>query len=167
MKYSLSLCLVVAVAASLLLAGCGSGDKTPAAQPLAPGVLQTILVSRMETPQLGLAPAGSTMQTIKTQFYASGLYTNLTSPDITASCTWASSDPSVGTIDNTGKFTLLKAGTTTISASMDGHTGTQTIYTHVIDYTPGGVPSSCCWYGTSPITRFGISTDGNSTWAAY
>jgi PGF-pre-PGF domain-containing protein len=44
-----------------------------------------------------------------------------------AAITWTSSDPAVGTIDETGLFVALCAGTTTLTISGDGATGTTTV----------------------------------------
>ena len=60
------------------------------------------------------------------QFEAVGLncYGN-TVPE--AAITWTSSDPCVGTVDECGLFVALDAGTTTLTASGDGATGTTTV----------------------------------------
>lgn len=52
-----------------------------------------------------------------TQFSASGVYSDGTTPDITSMVTWSSSAPSIATINATGIATGLNAGTAMIQAS--------------------------------------------------
>ncbi len=57
------------------------------------------------------------------QFTATGSYDNGSSADITALVTWNSSLPTSATISPTGSATAVAAGTTTISATLSGITG--------------------------------------------
>ncbi len=91
-----------------------------------PKALQTITVS----------PAGATIaglaQTLN--FKANGLYSDGTSADITSLVAWASSNTAVATIvATTGVATSVEAGTSTISAALDGVTGTQELTVKVLD----------------------------------
>jgi trimeric autotransporter adhesin len=66
------------------------------------------------------------------QFTATGIYSDTTTQNLTASATWNSSDPAVATISNSvastagpkGMATSVATGATTITASLDGFTGT-------------------------------------------
>lgn len=58
------------------------------------------------------------------QFVATGLYTDGSSQDLTASVTWSSSSGTVSTISATGLATSLANGNTTIAASSGSVTGT-------------------------------------------
>ena len=62
------------------------------------------------------------------QFTATGSYDNGSSADISALVTWNSSLPATAAISATGSATALAAGTTTISATLNGITGS-TIFT--------------------------------------
>jgi len=57
------------------------------------------------------------------QFTATGTYDNGSSADITALVTWNSSLPAAAAISATGSATAVAAGTTTISATLSGITG--------------------------------------------
>ncbi len=65
------------------------------------------------------------------QFNATGIYNNVTAGPITSSATWSSSNPSVAIFSNTsgshGVVTPISAGSTTITASLDGITGTSVV----------------------------------------
>ncbi len=77
------------------------------------------LVSIEVTPINPSVPRGLTQQ-----FTAMGMYTDSSTHDITDQVTWDSSDPSKATIDsNTGLASTVAVGTTTISATLDGITG--------------------------------------------
>ena len=57
------------------------------------------------------------------QFSATGQYSNGTTQNLTTQVTWTSSNTAVATIDSAGLATAVAAGTTTISASLNGATG--------------------------------------------
>lgn len=81
-------------------------------------VLQTITVT----------PAGQQLAISTTrQYTATGSYSNGTTPNITATVTWASSDTAVATISAQGIVTTIAAGTTTISATLGVVTGDTTL----------------------------------------
>jgi Bacterial Ig-like domain (group 2) len=65
------------------------------------------------------------------QFTATGLYTDGSTPDITAEVTWGSSDDAVATVSNAtdseGLATAVGAGSTTVSATSGGVTGDTTL----------------------------------------
>jgi uncharacterized protein YjdB len=78
---------------------------------------------------IAVAPTSQSIATGQTaQFTATGTYGHgashpSTSQDITNSVTWTSSSTSVATISSSGVATGISAGTTTITASINGFTG--------------------------------------------
>jgi hypothetical protein len=61
------------------------------------------------------------------QFTATGKYSNDATSDISSAVTWKSSDTGVATIDSSGVAIAMSAGTTTITASSGGISGTTTL----------------------------------------
>jgi hypothetical protein len=61
------------------------------------------------------------------QFSATGHYSDGSTPNITTMVTWASSNPSVVTIDPTGLAYGASLGTSTISATLGTIVGTQSV----------------------------------------
>lgn len=57
------------------------------------------------------------------RFTATGTYTDGSTQDVTAMVAWASTIPLVATVDVTGRASGVNAGTTTISATLDGASG--------------------------------------------
>lgn len=88
-------------------------------EPTSPPVLQSIAV----TPAAASIIVGGTQQ-----FTATGNYSDGSTADLTSTVTWTSSDQAIATVvENTGLATGLTAGTTEISASLNGVTGTSTL----------------------------------------
>jgi uncharacterized protein YjdB len=77
----------------------------------APVTLESILVEP-ETAEITVGGSQS--------YTATGTYSDDTTADITDTVNWASSEPDVATIDTSGLATGVAAGSTTISASLDG-----------------------------------------------
>jgi uncharacterized protein YjdB len=78
------------------------------------GTLQSIAV----TPADPTVAAGGTRQ-----FTATGTFSDSTTQNLTASVTWTSSSPSVASIGSDGKAAALAAGSSTITASLGGKSG--------------------------------------------
>lgn len=75
-----------------------------------------------------VTPANSSISPGKTeQFTAIGRYSDGTYQDLTSSATWASSTTSVATIAATGLATSVAFGTTTITATSGGISGSVTL----------------------------------------
>jgi uncharacterized protein YjdB len=92
-----------------------SGGKTSNAATMR--VTSATLSSITVTPATQSIPAGFTQQ-----YTATGTYSDGTSVDITKRVTWASSNEAVATIDDLGLATGVVAGSTSITASLDGIT---------------------------------------------
>ena len=86
-------------------------------------VTQATLASIQVTPFNQTLPTGSTVN-----FIATGLLTDGTSINLTATASWTSSDPTVAAVSNAaatrGLTTTLAAGTVTITATSGGVSGT-------------------------------------------
>jgi len=105
----------------LILAGCGggTGSTTPSSVTVPPGVS---LVFVSVTPSNPSIADGATQQ-----FAALGVLSDGTSQDITAAATWTSSSTTVATINASGLATGQNPGTTTITATLSGKSGTATL----------------------------------------
>ncbi|MGO9464539.1 MAG: Ig-like domain-containing protein [Isosphaeraceae bacterium] len=79
-----------------------------------PVTLQSITV----TPANPSIPIGGAQQ-----FTATGLFSDDSTENLTSQVTWASATPSVATISATGLASALATGTSSITASLDGITG--------------------------------------------
>jgi uncharacterized protein YjdB len=92
---------------------------------------KTVEVSAAQLVSIEVTPADVTVPLGLGPFYvANGLYTDNNTVDITEQVTWSSSDQTVMTIANApphGKSTTVAAGSATISAELDGVTGTTTV----------------------------------------
>lgn len=110
---------VIGLSSILLLAvfaaSCGGGSSP-----------SLVLVSIKVSPAQPSVIAGETRQ-----FTATGTYSNNVSQDITASAVWTSSNAPIASISNmagsAGLATTLAPGSTTISASFDGQSGTTSL----------------------------------------
>jgi uncharacterized protein YjdB len=92
----------------------------------------TVTVRALELAAITVIPAIPTIAIgTRLQFVATGLFTDGTSQDLTSSATWLSSNPAIATVSNVeairGLAIALAAGSTTISASFQGVTGSATL----------------------------------------
>ena len=94
---------------------------------------------------ISVAPTSQTVAVSQTaQFTALGVFGHgsnhpSTTQDVTTSATWTSSVPGVATISSSGVATGVAAGTTTITATMNGFTGvTSATATLTVTGAPGG-----------------------------
>ena len=95
------------------------------------------------TPATQSLGVGQTVQFTATGTVGHGSGHPSTTQDDTDSATWTSSTPAVASVNSTGMATALTAGTTTITATMNGFTGTLTASaTLTVTATSGGGGSS-------------------------
>ena len=80
------------------------------------------LISIAVTPVNPSVMTGSTQQ-----FSANGTYSDGSVQDLTSQATWTSSNPAVATVNASGLASAALAGNTTISAGMDGVSGSSTL----------------------------------------
>ena len=83
-----------------------------------PALLQSVTVS----PQNVLMTNGTTYQ-----LTATGHYSDSSSPNISSAATWSSTDSTIASVDNTGVVTGRKAGTVSITASLNGVSDSTTL----------------------------------------
>jgi len=77
---------------------------------------------------IAVSPAASSLPVnTSQQFTATGTYKDGSSRDLTALVSWASTFSSIATVDVTGVATGMSAGSTTISASLGGVTGSTSL----------------------------------------
>lgn len=99
--------LLLAAGFALSLAGCGGGGPAP------------VTLSRVDvTPLNPSIPAGTSQQ-----FAARAVYSDGSSAIVTSASNWASSDTAVAVHNTAGLVQSLSKGTTTISATYSGVTG--------------------------------------------
>ncbi|MEI9936556.1 MAG: Ig-like domain-containing protein [Pseudomonadota bacterium] len=92
----------------------------------------TLTVTAATLVSIGVTPATpSIAKGLTQQFTAVGVYTDATTQDLTATATWASSDTGKATISNAvgsqGLASTPGVGSTSISATLDGVTGSTTL----------------------------------------
>ena len=77
---------------------------------------------------IAVTPANPSIEVGGTQqFTATGTYSDGSTQNLTGSVTWASSNTGVATINSAGLATAVSAGSTTISATLSGVTGSTTL----------------------------------------
>jgi hypothetical protein len=88
----------------------------------------TVQASPATLSSIAVTPVGPSILTGATQqFTATGTYSNGSTQNITSQVTWASSSTTVATINANGLATGVFAGSTSISATLAGVTGSTTL----------------------------------------
>ncbi|KAA6457835.1 hypothetical protein DYQ86_20910 [Acidobacteria bacterium AB60] len=137
-----------------ILAGCGSSSAPP------PLTISLIAV----TPANPSLAAGATQQ-----LKATGTYNNGTTADISSQVSWSSSNTGVATVSASGMLSAVAAGSSTITASMNGVNGT----TSLTVTAPGSgktlssiaiTPANATFVvgGTQQFTATGSYSDGST-----
>lgn len=90
----------------------------------------TVTAARLAS--LGLTPATASLaRGLTRQFFATGVFTDATTQDLTEAATWSSADRTVASIATTpgqqGLVTAVGIGTTSVSATVEGVTGMATV----------------------------------------
>ena len=143
---------------ALALAGCASQKADPSSPP-SPAVLQSIAV----TPN----PAPSIAAGLPEQFTATGHYSDGSTPNITGTVTWNSSNPAFATISSAGLANGVAAGTTSITAALSGVTSpgiSLTVTSAVLQsiaVTPNPAPSIAAGL-SEQFTATGHYSDGST-----
>ena len=107
---------------------------------------------------ISISPINKSIAAGNLQSYtASGLYAGNSTLNITAQARWASSNPSVATVNPRGLVTAVGLGTTTISASLNGLSAstTLTVLTNPLTITTASLPGGTV--GTSYSATVGAS----------
>jgi uncharacterized protein YjdB len=113
-----------------------------------------------------VAPSTPSVAIGKTQqMTATGTYDNSSTETITDSASWASSDVTIATVSSTGLVTGVTSGSATISATLDGISGSTTVNVTVanlasISITPAS--QSISSGATQQYTAIGVLQNGNT-----
>jgi uncharacterized protein YjdB len=106
----------------------------------------TVTAATLTVTSISVSPTTPSIANGSTQqFTATATYSNNTTANVTSSVTWSSSNTSVATISSGGLATGQGGGTTTISATLSGVTGSTTATVKVS--------------GTANITTFHVDTN--------
>jgi uncharacterized protein YjdB len=123
-----------AIVAGGLVTGVAEGNATVTAAVGELAVSTAITVTPAVLQSISVAPSNSpVLATTRVEaFSAFGLFDDGSMYDLTEMVAWDSSDPDIATISNTsgtrGQATALLAGSADVTASLDGVTGTQTLF---------------------------------------
>ncbi len=116
----------VAAGSTTIIACAGSICGTTALTVSSPA-----LVSIAVTPTNGVVPVG-----LSIQFHAAGTYADSSTQDLTSSVAWSSDAPLVATINLAGLANGVAAGSSNISASLNGVTGSTTLTVNAAPMPP-------------------------------
>lgn len=125
----------------------------------------TIQISQAALNAISVTGGASLVAGTSEQLSAKGTYTDTSIQDITSQVTWQSSDPTIATVGASGLLNSLKAGTVTITASLNGVSGTAsvTVTSPTLTTITVGVPSPSLASGaTEQLSATGVFSD-NST----
>ncbi len=96
-----------------------------------PAILQTITVTPANSSITGFSKTAN--------FIATGTYSDGTTADITSTVTWASSQTGIATITTAGVATTVAVGTTSISATLGGISGSTNLTVTALALNPNGL----------------------------
>jgi uncharacterized protein YjdB len=96
----------------------------------------TLTVEPSALVSIEITPGADLALTADQPFTATGTFSDHSTQDLTASVTWASSDPAIATIGADGVATALAVGTTTITAQRDTISGAAVVNVVVPDVGP-------------------------------
>lgn len=134
---------VATVTPTGLVTTVGAGTTTVIATMAGVSGTASLTVNAITLVSIAIVPASATTNASQTvQYTATGTFTDGSSVDLTTTATWVSSNVAVATIDANGLATGVDAGTTTITASLNGvisNPGSLTVNNPLvsIDVTPG------------------------------
>jgi trimeric autotransporter adhesin len=117
---------------------------------------------------IAITPAESTVAPDESrQLAVDGTYSDGSTQDVTALVDWASGDPEIATVDDTGLVTATGQGTTTVTATLNDQTDTATVTVTTaaptltaIAITPA--ESMVCLGGTQRLKAEGTYSDGST-----
>jgi len=110
-KLSQSLCFTFSLVLVLVVTGCASSRSG-----LSP--VKTLM-------SIGVTPATASIAIGATeQFAATATYSDGSTADISSTATWAAASSGIATVNSSGLATGVAAGSTAVSASMNGMSGT-------------------------------------------
>jgi hypothetical protein len=119
---------VATITSAGLATGIAVGNSTITASYGGLSDTSVLTVSAAKLSSIALTPLTPTIAKSTTkQFTATGTFTDGTTQDLTSQVTWASATTTVATITTAGLATGVGAGTSTISATFSGKTGSTTL----------------------------------------
>ena len=110
LRHAAMLGVSLAMSAGLVACGGGSGSSAP-----------TLTALSVSPATQTIAPAGTVNLTV------TGTYSNGSSQNVTSTATYASSSTAVATVSAAGVVTGVASGTSTITATLSGKSGTMTV----------------------------------------
>ena len=144
--------------ATSILVGCGGGSAASTGVTTPPPPPQASLTSITIAPLAPIADAGTT-----TSFFATGLYSDGSSKDISASVTWNSSAATIASISASGAATAIVGGTSNITATLGKVTGNASIQVTAPTFITVNPPFPAVSVGGSQaFTAVGSFPDGST-----
>lgn len=141
--------------------GGGGGGTTGGGTTTPTSPTGASLLSIMVTSGSASLPKG-----IGEQFIATGVYSDGTKQNLTASAAWSSSNPAIATISNAGVATAVGAGATTITATagtVTSYSYPLTVTTAALNYISVTPPAPTVGVGqTRQFTATGTFSDGST-----
>jgi uncharacterized protein YjdB len=125
----------------------------------------TISVSTASLSSIAVSGGASLAAGLSEQLSAQGTYSDKSTQAITSQVTWQSSDATVATVSGSGMLTSLKAGTVTITASMNAVSGNAgvAVTSAVLTAINVGVQSPSLATGsTEQVTATGVYSDSST-----
>lgn len=125
----------------------------------------SVTVTQAALNSITILGAGPLAAGASEQLGAQGVFTDNTTQSITGQVSWQTSDSTVASISASGMLTAIKAGTITVTASMNSVSGTAnvTVGSAVLTSINVGVPSpSLAAGGSEQLTATGIYSDNSS-----
>ena len=159
MGFSKNCALFVAplLLATSILVGCGGGSAASTGGNPVPPPPQATLSSITIAPFAPVADAGTT-----TAFFATGLYSDGSSKDISSQVTWNSSASTIATITGGGVATAIVGGSSNITATLGKVTGTASIQVTAPTFITVNPPFPAVSVGGSQaFTAVGSFPDGS------
>jgi subtilisin family serine protease len=119
---------VASTDASGLLTGNGVGSTSVTATSGAVSGSAAVTVTAATLVSVDVTPADPSIpKGTQVALTATGVYTDGSTQDLTSTASWTSATPAVASVDGTGLVSGLTTGTSSISATSDGKTGSTTV----------------------------------------
>lgn len=112
---------------------------------------------------ISVTPSSATLSVSGTQqLTATGTYSDSSTPDITNSVSWVSSDTAVATVSSTGLVTAVAGGSATITASLSGQNDTSVITVNLFTSCGTGLNDTGSTNATGVCLK--LADDGSGNW---
>jgi len=156
---------VAKVGTSGLLTSYKSGSAIATATLGSVSGTMVVTVNGAALSSISISGAASLSAGSSEQLAAQGTYTDSTTQVLTTQVTWQSSDPAVATVSGAGLLHSLKAGTVTVTATMNSVSGNAgvTVTSATLSAINVGAPNpSLASGGTEQLTATGVYTDSST-----